>query len=97
MVELLLQEGAKVDYFGREYKESQRGHKKVRYNTRFKHFNYVGTQFSQLIGSRLSAMHVACIQGRADVVRLLIARAEENMLKKSLKDVLNAKSKVSRR
>ena len=41
-------------------------------------------------------MHVACIQGRADVVRLLIARAQDNLLKKSLKDILNAKTlKVS--
>lgn len=40
-------------------------------------------------------MHVACIQGRADVVKLLIARAEENLLKMSLKDILNAKTKVS--
>lgn len=49
----------------------------------------------QQIGSGLSAMHVACIQGRADVVELLIARAEENLLNKSLKDILNARTKVS--
>ena len=37
-------------------------------------------------------MHMACIQGRADVVRLLITRAQDNLLKKSLKDILNAKT-----
>ena len=40
-------------------------------------------------------MHVACIQGRADVVQLLITYAEEKLLKTSLKSTLNAKSKVS--
>ena len=40
-------------------------------------------------------MHVACIQGRADVVQLLITYAEEKLLKQSLKDILNAKNKAS--
>lgn len=51
--------------------------------------------FLQHIGSGLSAMHVACIKGRADIVELLIARAEENLLNKSLKEILNARTKVS--
>ena len=40
-------------------------------------------------------MHVACIQGRADVVQLLITYAEEKLLKQSLKDILNARNKAS--
>ena len=40
-------------------------------------------------------MHVACIKGRADIVELLIARAEDNLLNKSLKEILNARTKVS--
>ena len=40
-------------------------------------------------------MHVACIKGREDVVQLLIAYAEDNLLKVPLKSILNAKSKVS--
>ena len=51
--------------------------------------------FLQHRGSGLSAMHVACIKGRADIVELLIARAEENLLNKSLKEILNARTKVS--
>lgn len=51
--------------------------------------------FLQNKGSGLSAMHVACIKGRADIVELLITRAEENLLNKSLKEILNAKTKVS--
>ena len=40
-------------------------------------------------------MHVASIQGRADIVQLLITRAEDGLLKGSLSDILNAKTKVS--
>ena len=49
----------------------------------------------QCTGSGLNAMHVASIQGRADVVQLLITYAEETLLKQSLKDILNAKNKAS--
>ena len=46
-------------------------------------------------GFRLSAMHIACIQGREDVVKLLIASAAKNMQETALEDILNAKTKVS--
>lgn len=38
----------------------------------------------------MNAMHVACVKGRVEVVKLLIAGAKSN-----LKNVLNAKTKVS--
>ena len=48
----------------------------------------------QRTGSGLNAMHVACIRGKADVLQLLISRAEDHLHKKSLKDILNGKTKV---
>jgi ankyrin repeat protein/GTPase SAR1 family protein len=43
---------------------------------------------SKIIGSRMNAVHVACVQGRTEVVQLLISSATN-----AARDVLNAKTK----
>ena len=95
MVEFLLENGARINYIGGYYQLRAR-RKEVcvlKYNDTLKKI-YVNPMYksnSQRIGAGLNAMHIACIQGKADIVQLLIQHAEN----KVLTAVLNAKSKVS--
>ena len=92
-VKVLLDNGAKVGLIAGQPKS-----KSKKKSVRFANILFVGPAhhigiiiLKKIIGSRMNAMHVACTSGRrAGVVELLISKAG-----KDIKNVLNAKTKVS--
>lgn len=90
MVKLLLEKGAKVEFVPGQLEEKSNKKQVILHKNNFHHHHsYFCVQ--KLLGPKMSAMHVACIKGRKETVRILLDKAGKHR-----RDILNAKTKVSK-